>query len=446
MAERFVDVIQKKKNGQELTEEEIIDMISGYTMGAIPDYQMSSMLMAICFQGMTNQELSILTREMTESGDTVDLSAIDGVKVDKHSTGGVGDKTTLILGPIVASAGIPVAKMSGMGLGFTGGTIDKLQSIPGFSTEVTKEDFVENVNRIGICVAGQSTRLAPADRRLYALRDVTATVESIPLIASSIMSKKIAAGSDKIVLDVTTGSGAFIKDLEGSKELATRMVAIGNANGKETIAVITNMDEPLGYAVGNNLEVKEAIETLKGNGPEDLLEVCYALAGNMIYLAKKEEQKDFSYEDGVRIAKEELESGRAYKKFLEFAKNQGGDISYIENPEKFEKAEKSLALCAKEEGYIYQINTAEVGVSSGMLGAGRETKESIIDMSAGIVFEKKTGDLVKKGDVIATLYAKNDELLNNACKHLEQYIFIKNEKPEKLKMIVEQIGIPFQDE
>ena len=391
MAERFCDIIQKKKDGKILSEEEIKEMISDYCEEKIPDYQMAAMLMAICFQGMTDEELATMTLAMTNSGNRVDLSSIQGVKVDKHSTGGVGDKTTLIIGPIVAAAGVPVAKMSGRGLGFTGGTIDKLESIPGFCTEISVEQFSSQVNEIGICVAGQSGELAPADKKLYALRDVTATVESIPLIAASVMSKKIAAGSDKILLDVTTGSGAFIKDIDGAKELAEKMVAIGTHNGKETVALITDMDEPLGLAIGNNLEVKEAIEALHGRGPKDLMEVCYALAGNMIFLAG---EGKYTYEEALQMAADKVKDGSAWEKFCHMVKSQGGELRYVENTETLKEAKESGEVTAPVYGYLRHMVTAEIGVAAGMLGAGRATKDSRIDNSAGIILKKKPGDKV----------------------------------------------------
>lgn len=327
--ERFVDLIQKKKNGETLTKEEIDFMITDYVAGKIPDYQMSAMLMAIYFNGMENEELAAFTLAMRDSGDLVDLSPIEGIKVDKHSTGGVGDKTTLIVGPIVAACGVPVAKMSGRGLGFTGGTLDKLESISGFRIDLSAEEFFETVKKTGISVIGQTGNLAPADKLLYALRDVTATVDSIPLIAASVMSKKLAAGSDKIVLDVTTGSGAFMKNTRDAKKLAKHMVAIGNHAGKETVAILTGMEEPLGFAIGNNMEVKESIEVLKGDGPEDVKEVSVALAGMMLSLGLE----NVSHSQGKRMAKKALSSGQAFEKFKEMVQAQGGDIRYVEHPE-----------------------------------------------------------------------------------------------------------------
>lgn len=432
---RFVDLIHKKKNGQELSQEEIRSMIEDYVKGDIPDYQMAAMLMAVCFQGMTDEELVALTMAMRDSGDIVDLSAIEGIKVDKHSTGGVGDKTTLIIGPIVAACGVPVAKMSGRGLGFTGGTLDKLESIPGFRIDLSSEEFFRCVNENKVSVIGQTGNLAPADKLLYALRDVTGTVDSIPLIAASVMSKKLAAGSDKILLDVTTGSGAFIKELAGSVELAKRMVAIGKGAGKETVAMITSMDEPLGNAIGNSMEVIEVIETLRGNGPKDLQEVCFALAGMMLSLGK-----GISYEEGKEMAKNALESGEALEKLKIMVQAQGGDVSYIENPEKFAKAPFSVEVKAEEEGYLYSMNTEGIGVTAGMLGAGRETKESRIDYSAGIYMKKKLGDYVKPGDVIAVLYASGEERISKADIHMRECLQIKAEQPEELKLVVDIIS------
>lgn len=435
MEKRFVDLIHDKKCGREISREDIQKMIEQYTAGEIPDYQMSAMLMAVCFQGMTDQELTALTLSMAHSGKMMDLSKVEGTKVDKHSTGGVGDKTTLIIGPIVAAAGVPVAKMSGRGLGFTGGTIDKLESIPGFRTGLEMEEFFQYVNRVGICVAGQSADLAPADKMLYALRDVTATVESIPLIAASVMSKKLAAGSDKILLDVTTGSGAFMKGIEDAKELAERMVAIGTHAGRETVALITDMNEPLGFAIGNNLEVKEAIDTLNGNGPADLVEICLALAANMIWLSGKESE----YESCYQIAKLKLEDGSALEKFRQMVVAQGGDVKFIDEPDCFAKAECMGNVTAWQDGYIVSMNTEEIGVASGMLGAGRETKESTIDVSAGIVMQKKIGDYVSKGETIAHLYAGSSEKVGRAGAHMKKHISIGSDPPEKHSRIYERI-------
>ena len=423
--ERFVDLIQKKKNGETLTKEEIDFMITDYVAGKIPDYQMSAMLMAIYFNGMENEELAAFTLAMRDSGDLVDLSPIEGIKVDKHSTGGVGDKTTLIVGPIVAACGVPVAKMSGRGLGFTGGTLDKLESISGFRIDLSAEEFFETVKKTGISVIGQTGNLAPADKLLYALRDVTATVDSIPLIAASVMSKKLAAGSDKIVLDVTTGSGAFMKNTRDAKKLAKHMVAIGNHAGKETVAILTGMEEPLGFAIGNNMEVKEAIEVLKGDGPEDVKEVSVALAGMMLSLGLE----NVSHSQGKRMAKKALSSGQAFEKFKEMVQAQGGDIRYVEHPEFFERDAFEGEVLAAEDGFLSGMDTEKIGVAAGLLGAGRETKDSVIDMSAGIYLKKKIGDTVKKGEPIAICYAGTKEKLNRGMAMFESSIRYSKEAP-----------------
>mgnify|MGYP003277822577 FL=1 len=433
--ERFVDLIQKKKNGETLTKEEIDFMITDYVAGRIPDYQMSAMLMAIYFNGMENEELAAFTLAMRDSGDLVDLSPIEGIKVDKHSTGGVGDKTTLIVGPIVAACGVPVAKMSGRGLGFTGGTLDKLESISGFRIDLSAEEFFETVKKTGISVIGQTGNLAPADKLLYALRDVTATVDSIPLIAASVMSKKLAAGSDKIVLDVTTGSGAFMKNTRDAKKLAKHMVAIGNHAGKETVAILTGMEEPLGFAIGNNMEVKEAIEVLKGDGPEDVKEVSVALAGMMLSLGLE----NVSHSQGKRMAKKALSSGQAFEKFKEMVQAQGGDIRYVEHPEFFERDAFEGEVLAAEDGFLSGMDTEKIGVAAGLLGAGRETKDSVIDMSAGIYLKKKIGDTVKKGEPIAICYAGTKEKLNRGMAMFESSIRYSKEAPRIPKLIVDII-------
>ena len=433
--ERFVDLIQKKKNGETLTKEEIDFMITDYVAGKIPDYQMSAMLMAIYFNGMENEELAAFTLAMRDSGDLVDLSPIEGIKVDKHSTGGVGDKTTLIVGPIVAACGVPVAKMSGRGLGFTGGTLDRLESISGFRIDLSAAEFFETVKKTGISVIGQTGNLAPADKLLYALRDVTATVDSIPLIAASVMSKKLAAGSDKIVLDVTTGSGAFMKNTRDAKKLAKHMVAIGNHAGKETVAILTGMEEPLGFAIGNNMEVKEAIEVLKGDGPEDVKEVSVALAGMMLSLGLE----NVSHSQGKRMAKKVLSSGQAFEKFKEMVQAQGGDIRYVEHPEFFERDAFEGEVLAAEDGFLSGMDTEKIGVAAGLLGAGRETKDSVIDMSAGIYLEKKIGDTVKKGEPIAICYAGTKEKLNRGMAMFESSIRYSKEAPRIPKLIVDII-------
>lgn len=433
--ERFVDLIQKKKSGETLTKEEIDFMITDYVAGKIPDYQMSAMLMAIYFNGMENEELAAFTLAMRDSGDLVDLSPIEGIKVDKHSTGGVGDKTTLIVGPIVAACGVPVAKMSGRGLGFTGGTLDKLESISGFRIDLSAEEFFETVKKTGISVIGQTGNLAPADKLLYALRDVTATVDSIPLIAASVMSKKLAAGSDKIVLDVTTGSGAFMKNTRDAKKLAKHMVAIGNHAGKETVAILTGMEEPLGFAIGNNMEVKEAIEVLKGDGPEDVKEVSVALAGMMLSLGLE----NVSHSQGKRMAKKALSSGQAFEKFKEMVQAQGGDIRYVEHPEFFERDAFEGEVLAAEDGFLSGMDTEKIGVAAGLLGAGRETKDSVIDMSAVIYLKKKIGDTVKKGEPIAICYAGTKEKLNRGMAMFESSIRYSKEAPRIPKLIVDII-------
>lgn len=421
---RMYDLIQKKKQGQRLEKEELEAMISGLLSGEIPDYQMAAMLMAIYFQGMTDEELSDLTLVMARSGDMVDLSPIQGIKVDKHSTGGVGDKTTLVIAPIVAACGVKVAKMSGRGLGHTGGTVDKLESIPGFRTSIPRQEFFDIVNETGIAVIGQSGNLAPADKKLYALRDVTATIDSIPLIASSIMSKKLAAGSDGILLDVKTGSGAFMKTLEDSIELAKKMVAIGTHAGKRCAALITNMDIPLGNAIGNSLEVMEAVETLKGSGPDDLWGVCLELAANMLELADQG-----SHEECINLAKEAVESGRALASLKDMVRAQGGDPSYIEDTGKFQRAAFSHEVRAESAGYVTHINSEACGIASVMLGAGRNKKEDGIDFSAGILLHKKYGDRLEQGDVIATLFAGDEQLFEDADRELRAAYVIGQEPP-----------------
>lgn len=389
---RMYDLILKKKQGKELNTEEINWMIKEFTEGRIPDYQMSAMTMAICFQGMDKRETFDLTMAMRDSGDVLDLSRIDGIKVDKHSTGGVGDKVSLVLTPIVASLGVPVAKMSGRGLGHTGGTIDKLESFSGFSTEISEEKFIDSVNTIGIAIAGQTANLAPADKKLYALRDVTATVDQMSLIASSIMSKKLASGADAIVLDVKTGNGAFMQKEEDAIALAKAMVDIGNRAGKQTVAVITDMDEPLGNAVGNALEIKEVIDALHGDGPEDLMEVVYALGTQMLLLAKRAEDEEIAR----NLITESIQERKALKKFAEFIENQGGNREEILHPDMLPKARYVIPVLAEEEGCIERILAQDIGIACMTLGGGRENKESTIDHSVGIILTKKISDTVKK--------------------------------------------------
>jgi len=402
----MVDLIEKKRDGHALTKEEIQFIIEGYTKGDIPDYQMSALAMAIFFRGMNEEETAELTMAMVHSGDTIDLSKIEGVKVDKHSTGGVGDTTTLVLGPLVASVGVPVAKMSGRGLGHTGGTIDKLESVPGFHVEITNDEFINLVNKNKIAVVGQSGNLTPADKKLYALRDVTATVNSIPLIASSIMSKKIAAGADAIVLDVKTGAGAFMKDLNDAKALAKAMVDIGNRVGRKTMAIISDMSQPLGYAIGNALEVKEAIDTLKGEGPEDLQELCLVLGSHMVYLAEKAS----SLEEARHMLERAMKDGSALETFKTFLAAQGGDASVVDDPSKLPQAKYMIELEAKEDGYVSEIVADAVGTAAMWLGAGRATKESTIDLAVGLVLRKKVGDAVKKGESLVTIYSNREQV------------------------------------
>lgn len=421
---RMFDIIAKKRDGKVLTSEEIEFFVNGYVNGDIPDYQISALLMAIYLNGMNVDETTTLTMLMARSGEVIDLSSIPGIKVDKHSTGGVGDKTTFIISPIVASCGVPVAKMSGRGLGHTGGTIDKMESIPGMKTNIDREEFFDIVRNVGACVIGQSGNIVPADKKLYALRDVTATIESIPLIASSIMSKKLAAGSDAILLDVKTGSGAFMKTTDEAIELAKAMVAIGEKVGRKTIALITDMDRPLGKSIGNALEMKEVCDTLKGKGPKDLTELCLTLATNMLYLAGKG-----SLDDCYDLAKDALESGKAFEKLKEMVKAQGGDVSVIEDNSKFESSKVAKGLAAAQEGYIYSMDTEKCGVASMILGAGREKKEDTIDYSAGVIIHKKIGDYVKRGDLIASLYSSSEEKCVSSSRLLGEAIKISSAEP-----------------
>lgn len=432
---RMYDLIIKKRNGKALSEKEIEYLITEYVAGNIPDYQMSAFLMAVYFNGMTEEETVAMTLAAAHSGDMVDLSAIDGITVDKHSTGGVGDKTTLIVTPIVAACGVKVAKMSGRGLGHTGGTVDKLESIPGFQTALTQEKFFEIVNTTGLSVIGQTGNLAPADKKLYALRDVTATVDSIPLIAVSIMSKKLASGSDGIVLDVKTGRGAFMKTVEDSIELAKTMVKIGENAGRKMVALITDMDIPLGNNIGNSLEVIEAVETLRGNGPEDLTSICLHLAANMLYLAEKG-----SMEDCMGLAKKSIIDGSALRKLAEMVAAQGGDESVIYDTERFDRASFEYKVISEEEGFIVSMNTEDCGIASAMLGAGRETKESEIDYSAGIILHRKVGDYVTKGECLATMYASDEELFAGAARRYLSAITIDSDKPKQRPLIYARVA------
>lgn len=432
---RIYDIIAHKRDKMELTDEEIQYFVKAYVKGDIEHYHASALLMAIYLNGMNERETVTLTKEMAQSGDMLDLSEIDAITVDKHSTGGVGDKTTLIVAPIVASLGLKTAKMSGRGLGHTGGTIDKLEAIDGFCTSLSPEAFIENVKKHGICVVGQSGDLAPADKMIYALRDSTATVGSMPLIASSIMSKKLAAGASCIVLDVKTGSGAFMKTPEEAEELSAMMVDIGKKAGRRVAAVISDMDTPLGRNIGNSLEVIEAIEVLKGQGSSDLREICLVLAGNIIALAE-----GISTDEGYKKAENQLESGKAFEKFKEFVASQGGSLRQIENTELFPKAEYVHSVLARESGYINSMNAEMIGTSSVILGAGRVKKDDAIDFSAGIILNKKTCDKVEKGDVLATLYTNNADSIEAAEKLFIEAITVSSNKREASPLIYKIIN------
>jgi pyrimidine-nucleoside phosphorylase len=430
---RMIDIIEKKRDGKSLTREEIEFFVNGYTRGEVPDYQASSLAMAIFFQDMNDEERAALTMSMVNSGEKIDLSDINGIKVDKHSTGGVGDTTTLVLAPLVAAVGVPVAKMSGRGLGHTGGTIDKLESVKGFNVEISEKDFIKLVNDNQVAVIGQSGNLTPADKKLYALRDVTGTVNSIPLIASSIMSKKIAAGADAIVLDVKTGSGAFMKTLDDAEALAHAMVRIGNNVGRNTMAIISDMSQPLGNAIGNALELKEAIATLKGNGPKDLTELVLTLGSQMVVLA----EQATSLDEARQMLVDAIKTGKALNKFKTFLSNQGGDDSIVDSPEKLPSAKYQVEFKAKKDGFITEIIANEIGVASMMLGAGRQTKEDVIDLGVGIVLNKKVGEHVEKGENILTIHTntkKIDDILNK----LDNSITIesKGEAPTLIHKII----------
>ena len=431
---RMYDLIMKKRKGGRLTEEEIRFMIDGYVKGEIPDYQMSAMTMAICFQGMDDGETAALTLAMAASGDQMDLSGIDGIKVDKHSTGGVGDKTTLVAGPIVAACGGRVAKMSGRGLGHPGGTLDKLEAIPGLSVAVEPDRFIRTVNETGICVAGQTGNLVPADKKLYALRDVTATVDSLPLIASSVMSKKLAAGSDAIVLDVKTGSGAFMKTTEDSILLAQKMTAIGTRAGRRMAAVVTDMDTPLGNYVGNALEVQEAAKTLRGQGPKDLTEVCLILAAHMLELSGKG-----AYGDCLAMAKRAVEDGSAFEKFCAMVSAQGGDCRVLRDPACFGTARFVEELTAPVSGYVQHIDTEGCGIAAAMLGAGREKKEDAIDSLAGLYLAKKAGDPVRSGETLAKLYTNAKDRIRAAKEKLLSCYQIGEEPPRQQPLVLARV-------
>lgn len=427
---RMYDVIAKKRDGGTLSREEIAFAVNGYVAGEIPDYQMSALLMAIYLRGMTDEETAILTDVMAHSGDMVDLSAIQGVKVDKHSTGGVGDKTTLVIAPMVAACGVKIAKMSGRGLGHTGGTVDKMESVPGTRTALNQEEFFRQVNEIGISVIGQSGEIAVADKKLYALRDVTATVGCIPLIASSIMSKKLAAGSDAILLDVTMGDGAFMKNLDDAIELAHLMVSIGTAHGRKVAALITDMDKPLGHNIGNSLEIAESIAVLKGKGPADLTEVCLQLASNMLVLAGKG-----TLTECRAMAERTLQDGTAFVKSCQMFAAQGGNVEMVKDPDKLRKAAYSYKITARENGYIVKNDVEKIGNASVLLGAGRIQKEDTIDFAAGIVMHKKLGDMVRSGDAICTFYA-DDPALFAAAEEMYRGGLVIDAQPPKLPPLV----------
>ena len=433
---RMYDVIAKKRDGGELSREEIAFFIHGYVKGEIPDYQVSALAMAIYLRGMTPQETAWLTMEMEHSGDTVDLSAVEGVKADKHSTGGVGDKTTLVLAPIAASLGVRMAKMSGRGLGHTGGTIDKLESIPGLRTDLSRDEFLGIVRDIGLCIAAQSGNLVPADKKLYALRDVTATVESMPLIASSIMSKKLAAGADCILLDVKTGSGAFMKTLEDSRVLAKAMVDIASHAGKRAAALITEMDRPLGSAVGNALEVMEACETLQGRGPEDLTELCLELAAGILVMAGKAE----SLEQARSLAQGQIANGQAFEKFRQMVQAQGGDVSALTDYDALLAPVVRYEVRARQEGFLQSLNTEQCGIASVALGAGREKKEDAIDYSAGILLKKKPGDFVHAGDILAEFHAASETLCRDAEEIFQNALQYGEQAPQLRPLILDRIG------
>ncbi|MDU5632860.1 MAG: pyrimidine-nucleoside phosphorylase [Staphylococcus epidermidis] len=430
---RMIDIIEKKRDGKSLTKEEIEFFVNGYTHEEVPDYQASSLAMAIFFQDMNDEERAALTMSMVNSGEKIDLSDINGIKVDKHSTGGVGDTTTLVLAPLVAAVGVPVAKMSGRGLGHTGGTIDKLESVKGFNVEISEKDFIKLVNDNQVAVIGQSGNLTPADKKLYALRDVTGTVNSIPLIASFIMSKKIAAGADAIVLDVKTGSGAFMKTLDDAEALAHAMVRIGNNVGRNTMAIISDMSQPLGNAIGNALELKEAISTLKGNGPKDLTELVLTLGSQMVVLA----EQATSLDEARQMLIDAIKTGKALNKFKTFLSNQGGDDSIVDSPEKLPSAKYQVEFKAKKDGYITEIIANEIGVASMMLGAGRQTKEDVIDLGVGIVLNKKVGEHVEKGENILTIHTNTKEI-DDILYKLDNSITIesKGEAPTLIHKII----------
>lgn len=429
------EIISKKRDGMELSNEEIAFIIDGFTESSLPDYQLASFLMATYFQGMNDRETMSLTQSMLESGDIVDMSEIPGIKVDKHSTGGVGDKVSIVLAPIVAAAGVPVPMISGRGLGHTGGTLDKLESIPGFRVDYSIEEYKEKIAKIGVCLIGQTPTLVPADKKMYALRDVTATIQAIPLITSSIMSKKLAEGIDALVLDVKTGKGAFMQSYEDAVQLARKLIAVGEQFGKSTIAYITNMNEALGNKIGNWLEIEECIDALHGKGPVDLMKITYQLSGTMIYLGGKTD----SIEEGINLSKEMIRSGQAYDKFLEIVKEQNGDVSYIYEPEKYTKPKFCLDIKARQPGYIQSINSLEIGLTAVTLGAGRQKSDDIIDMDAGIILNKKTGEKVESGETVISIYTNKKEVLEKTSVRLNQAIKIGAESAKTEALIFERL-------
>ncbi len=428
----LVEIIKKKRDGEVLTDGEIKQVISGFVAGTIPDYQVSAWLMAIFFQGMNDQETAALTDAMMRSGDLIDLSEIPGIKVDKHSTGGVGDKTTLVLGPLVASAGVPLVKMSGRGLGHTGGTLDKLEAIPGFDVEMTAREFVEQVKKYGIAICSQNEKLVPADKKLYALRDVTGTVDNISLIASSVMSKKLACGADAIVIDLKVGDGAFIKTIGDAEKLAAIMISTARRMGRQLTAVITGMEEPLGHAIGNALEVREAIDTLRGHGPADLTNLCLELGGHMLVLAGR----CHTMEEGRDLLRQSIENGSAFNKFCELVKIQGGDADYVTHPQKLALSGHVYEYKSSKRGYISHLGAMDIGLASAKLGAGRETKESTIDLGAGIILTKKVGEWVEVGDTLAVLYAADAALFAKAEEYLREAWTFSESCPEKMPLIL----------
>lgn len=428
----MVELIIKKRNGFELSKEEYALIIDGFISGLIPDYQISAFLMAVYYKGMTIDETVILTDIMMRSGELIDLSDISGIKVDKHSTGGVGDKTSLVLAPLVAAAGVPVAKMSGRGLGHTGGTLDKLEAIKGLNVDMSRQDFIDNIKKHNIAVCGPNANLVPADKKLYALRDVTGTVDNISLISSSIMSKKLACGADAVVIDIKVGLGAYMKSVNNAEALAEMMMEIGSKMNKKVVAVMTSMSEPLGFAIGNALEVKEAIDTLKGNGPKDLTELCLELGGHMLVLGQVAKNKN----EGEEILKKLIDSGEAYKKFIELVKVQGGDVNVIDHTELLPNTQFSEIYKSKSEGYISELNALDIGLASVKLGAGRETKDSEIDHGAGILLKKKIGDYVKKDEVLAVLYSNIEANFVKAIEFMDLAYKISKEQPLKTVLIL----------